>query len=101
MLNNSLGPSVGCGNAIRSDVLSEGEVKCNCGFKFCFKCSGEAHVPSSCGNMKDWVKKANDDSETANWITANTKDCPNCNSAIEKNGGCNHMTCRKCSHEFW
>ncbi|CAF4597662.1 unnamed protein product, partial [Rotaria magnacalcarata] len=31
-----------------------------------------------------------------------TKDCPKCHSAIEKNGGCNHMTCRKpgCGYEF-
>ena len=31
---------------------------------------------------------------------ANTKTCPKCDSCIEKNGGCNHMTCRKCGHEF-
>lgn len=28
------------------------------------------------------------------------KRCPRCNEPIEKNGGCDHMTCR-CSHEFW
>ncbi|KAJ3206632.1 hypothetical protein HDU82_004401 [Entophlyctis luteolus] len=26
--------------------------------------------------------------------------CPKCQTIIEKNGGCNHMTCRKCSHHF-
>ena len=25
-----------------------------------------------------WLKKCEDDSETANWINANTKDCPKC-----------------------
>ncbi|UQC80887.1 IBR domain-containing protein [Colletotrichum lupini] len=50
--------------------------------------------------VKRWLKKCADDSETANWISANTKECPKCNSTIEKNGGCNHMTCRKCKHEF-
>ncbi|CAF4268664.1 unnamed protein product, partial [Rotaria sordida] len=31
-----------------------------------------------------------------------TKECPKCHTNIEKNGGCNHMTCRKpgCGHEF-
>jgi ariadne-1 len=29
-----------------------------------------------------------------------TKSCPECKQAIEKNGGCDHMTCR-CGHEFW
>jgi len=28
------------------------------------------------------------------------KKCPKCNEYIEKNGGCDHMTCR-CSYEFW
>ncbi len=27
------------------------------------------------------------DSETANYISANTKDCPKCKVCIEKNGG--------------
>ena len=27
------------------------------------------------------------------------KECPSCNIKIQKNGGCNHMTC-PCGHEF-
>ncbi|TPX75898.1 hypothetical protein CcCBS67573_g02826 [Chytriomyces confervae] len=50
--------------------------------------------------VKLWLKKCADDSETANWISANTKECEKCQSTIEKNGGCNHMTCRKCKYEF-
>ncbi|KAI3539274.1 IBR domain-containing protein [Colletotrichum filicis] len=57
-------------------------------------------TPAPCELVKRWLKKCADDSETANWISANTKECPKCNSTIEKNGGCNHMTCRKCKHEF-
>ena len=34
--------------------------------------------------------------KTASWITVNTKECPLCTVSIEKNGGCNHMTCRSC-----
>lgn len=34
------------------------------------------------------------------WIEEHTKKCPNCNEPIEKNGGCNHMTCKSCSYDF-
>ncbi len=34
------------------------------------------------------------------WITQNTKECPNCHFRIEKNDGCDHMTCIKCQYEF-
>lgn len=33
-------------------------------------------------------------------FSAHTKDCPQCHSCIEKNGGCNHMQCLKCKHHF-
>ena len=75
-------------------------VTCTCGYHFCFGCSLNDHQPAPCILVKMWLKKCADDSETANWISANTKECPKCASTIEKNGGCNHMTCRKCRHEF-
>ncbi|KAJ4347139.1 uncharacterized protein N0V89_011077 [Didymosphaeria variabile] len=75
-------------------------VHCECSHDFCFGCSLNDHQPAPCALVKMWLKKCEDDSETANWISANTKECPKCNSTIEKNGGCNHMTCRKCRHEF-
>lgn len=31
---------------------------------------------------------------------ANTKQCPECRKPIEKNQGCNHMTCKICNYEF-
>ncbi|KAF4300846.1 putative ring finger protein [Botryosphaeria dothidea] len=75
-------------------------VICECKHHFCFGCSLNDHQPAPCALVKKWLKKCEDDSETANWISANTKECPRCHSTIEKNGGCNHMTCRKCRHEF-
>ena len=29
------------------------------------------------------------------------KRCPKCSMLIEKTGGCDHMTCRACKHEWW
>ncbi|CDH50400.1 ring finger protein [Lichtheimia corymbifera JMRC:FSU:9682] len=75
-------------------------VECGEGHKFCFGCGLSDHQPCVCSLVKKWLQKCKDDSETANWISAHTKDCPKCQSAIEKNGGCNHMTCRKCRYEF-
>ncbi|CAG8503311.1 10179_t:CDS:2, partial [Scutellospora calospora] len=75
-------------------------VECKCSHRFCFGCSLPDHQPSICMLVKKWVKKCEDDSETANWISAHTKECGKCHSTIEKNGGCNHMTCRKCKYEF-
>lgn len=75
-------------------------VHCDCSHSFCFGCTLSDHQPCPCSLVRKWLKKCEDDSETANWISANTKECPKCHSTIEKNGGCNHMTCRKCRNEF-
>ncbi|RMZ73700.1 RING finger [Pyrenophora seminiperda CCB06] len=99
-------PAPDCKYAVECGVKSKElprvvpTVHCDCGHDFCFGCTLNNHQPAPCSLVKKWVKKCEDDSETANWISANTKECPNCNSTIEKNGGCNHMTCRKCRNEF-
>tara|TARA_R110002003_G_scaffold104_35_gene8508 strand:- start:10325 stop:11641 length:1317 start_codon:yes stop_codon:yes gene_type:complete len=99
-------PAPDCKYAVECPVKSKDlskivpTVHCDCGHDFCFGCALNNHQPAPCSLVKRWLKKCEDDSETANWISANTKECPKCNSTIEKNGGCNHMTCRKCRHEF-
>jgi ariadne-1 len=75
-------------------------VRCLCNYPFCFRCGEEAHDPSSCDQLAVWNLKCKDESETANWILANTKKCSKCQIRIEKNQGCNHMTCKVCKHEF-
>lgn len=40
------------------------------------------------------------DAESQKLVDQSTSPCPNCKYRIEKNGGCNHMTCKKCRHEF-
>jgi ariadne-1 len=97
-------PTPGCNNAISFDQANSTSdssiVECSCGFKFCFKCHREAHSPASCDQMKQWEQKCQDDSETFNWKTVNCRECPKCSVAVEKNGGCNHMTCRQCKYEW-
>jgi len=89
-----------CSNAITTDMVKGHIVQCSCSFRFCFSCHNEAHAPATCQQLIQWHKKCSDDSETGHWLGVNTKGCPKCNVFVEKNGGCNHMTCRQCSYEW-
>jgi ariadne-1 len=99
-------PAPGCAYAVecgvkRADLIRMvPTVQCNCKTVFCFGCGLSDHQPTLCVLAKKWLTKCKDDSETSHWIRANTKDCPKCRALIEKNGGCNHMSCRKCRFQF-
>jgi len=99
-------PAPNCRYAIECHIAQSSlksivpSVKCKCEYAFCFGCGLESHQPAICSIVKLWLKKCADDSETANWISANTKECAKCHATIEKNGGCNHMQCKKCKHDF-
>jgi ariadne-1 len=78
-----------------------GVATCKCGMRVCWHCRGEAHAPVTCDQMARWRVISEDKSVIQNeWEMSNTKPCPKCKARIEKNGGCNHMTCRSCSYEF-
>jgi len=74
----------------------------DCLHSTCLECMQEAHFPLSCAEWKLWEKqdRDHDDDRSSFWILANTKPCPHCVTPIEKNGGCNHITCKKCKYEF-
>jgi len=95
-------PAPNCSNAVRAQYFDAQRVRCLCGHVFCFGCGELWHDPVKCKWLKKWIKKCDDDSETSNWIAANTKECPKCHVTIEKNGGCNHMICKNqaCRSEF-
>ncbi|KAL9165060.1 hypothetical protein ABFS82_06G146600 [Erythranthe guttata] len=72
------------------------EVNCDCSHRFCWNCKEEPHRPVDCQIVDKWRSENND-----TWIRAFTKPCPKCGRNIEKNKGCNHMTCRiPCGHNF-
>lgn len=59
------------------------------------------HLPLTCKEFSFFNATSNlDDLLDKNWIYSNSKPCPSCNTNIEKNEGCNHMTCKRCSHQF-
>jgi len=96
-------PKPGCGNAMigspNNPMMICGNAKCK--FTFCFNCREEWHGDASCAQYQEW-KKENSEAEKRfdAWTQKNAKICPNCKAVIEKNGGCNHMTCRSCKHQF-
>lgn len=94
-------PGANCNIVVCAKELQSKRVTCkHCKTTFCFKCGADYHAPTDCETIKKWLTKCADDSETANYISAHTKDCPKCHICIEKNGGCNHMQCYGCKFDF-
>lgn len=87
-------PELGCEYCFEREIFaSDMEVNCECGISFCFACNESSHKPCDCETAKLWNIKSQAESENVTWIMANTKSCPGCKRPIEKNQGCNHMTC--------
>ena len=72
---------------------------CRCKGKYCMLCKkqvfGSAHeIRCEIESLKKFSM------EDALWIEAHTTACPRCFVRIEKNKGCNHLVCPKCSCHF-
>ena len=99
-------PNPKCNLSIRVQNNIAKEIKCQCGTVFCFSCLEESHKPCDCEMAKQWLEFTKDkgSGEYFIWIKENTKKCPKCQTPIQKNQGCNHMTCLKkaggCGYEF-
>ncbi|CAO2142720.1 unnamed protein product [Urochloa humidicola] len=95
-------PAPGCTRAVEMYFLgSDADVFCDCRSGFCWSCGEEAHRPVSCDTVRAWLATNISEAETAKWILTNTKSCPSCRRPIQKNQGCNHMTCTApCRHQF-
>ena len=61
--------------------------------KFCFNCLKNWHGNKKCDSSEDKSFKKWRDS-------LKVKRCPQCKYFIEKNEGCNHITCFNCKYEF-
>jgi len=73
-----------------------------CLTKTCFHHKVVWHTGLTCRDYDYWIIQ-NEDNATSNYIAMNTKQCPKCQSVVEKDGGCDHMTCKPpggCSFEF-
>mmetsp|Transcript_152628 Transcript_152628/g.489446 ORF Transcript_152628/g.489446 Transcript_152628/m.489446 type:complete len:157 (+) Transcript_152628:725-1195(+) len=59
----------------------------------CFMCEHQWSPEGACGEPIP-------DLDAEQIMGIGVKKCPNCGEYIEKNGGCDHMTCR-CRHQFY
>ena len=82
-----------CENIVQMIDRKNPFVKCSDGHQFCFKCANDWHPNMKCEDFIDQIFKKYVDK-------AQVKFCPKCHSPIEKNYGCNHMTCIKCKFNF-
>ena len=87
-----------------------------CAFSFCSECRAGWHGLAPCANLAVRWRNADEEGraalrakhgerameevESAQWVLENTKPCPKCGTGTEKNGGCNHMDCRKCGYSW-
>ncbi|KAL8051592.1 hypothetical protein ABFX02_06G157800 [Erythranthe guttata] len=96
-------PGDGCDRAVRIQSVEREnyDVACDCSRGFCFKCMDECHRPADCETVRKWTKQNESEENNNKWLLSYTKPCPECGRKIEKNQGCNHITCRDpCKHEF-
>ncbi len=91
----------GCGSGqLNEGVAMNSIVQCiNCQKLTCFTHKCPWHDGMTC---EEYEMPRTDGQQHASqrWIKGNTKECPNCHTHIEKNDGCDHMTCVRCKHEF-
>ena len=83
----------GCGSGqIHIDGDDCPIMKCHvCGFKTCFTHRCEWHSEQTCTQYT--AKRSEEAAEALMRKTGKFKPCPKCKVIIEKDGGCDHMTC--------
>ena len=83
------GPDCSLALSVSALVLEGRELTatCSAGHSACFSCGQESHQPVSCRLLRLWTAKCQDDSETNNWVLANTKPCPKVNIPIYLGSG--------------
>lgn len=67
-----------------------------CGFKMCYIHSRSWHSGQTCSQYEASQRHQKENESSLQLIERETKRCPGqgCNVPIEKNDGCDHMTCR-------
>lgn len=83
------------------DSTEGSDLLCSCGMSVCVTCKTESHRGYTCRQNQAIVSKSGSDELLLELSKENGwKRCPKCSIVIEKKCGCDHMTCRNCSHQF-
>jgi len=82
-----------CKGYMRGDKYNNKLVCGICNNAMCFLCRNEWHEGLECEEamnleFKKYIERVE------------VKECPKCKTKIEKNEGCNHMTCTRCNYQF-
>ncbi|CAM2713597.1 unnamed protein product [Rotaria socialis] len=72
----------------------------NCKEKTCAHHRIKWHSGMTCAKYDRELIKDREFQQNKNWLRDHAKECPACHIFIQKNDGCDHMTCSRCKHEF-
>ncbi|GAB1744327.1 hypothetical protein NU219Hw_g1473t1 [Hortaea werneckii] len=98
-----LNPQCGSGQV---NIQNQNFMDCaSCRFRQCLRHQVAWHMGETCEQYEyrsSGAKARADEAKTEATLKTMSKLCPNknCGWRIEKTGGCEHMTCRRCRHEF-
>lgn len=71
-----------------------------CSKEYCMNCRCDYHTNMTCAEYRKNSEFNADDEKFLNFVNGNKfKQCPQCKFWVEKNQGCDHMTCR-CGFQF-
>ncbi|KAK5918238.1 hypothetical protein CgunFtcFv8_003017 [Champsocephalus gunnari] len=120
-------PRQSCGTAVMVEPDSTMAICSACQYAFCTLCKMGYHGLSHCKlpadelrNLRDEylsatpagqkfmeqrfgkrvIQKAVEESFSRDWLNENCKGCPRCGTNIQKDDGCNKMTCTSCRQYF-
>jgi len=93
----------GCDSGQFYDIseTSNPTVTClECDRATCFNHRVIWHTDMTCDEYDLIESQSTETDANSKWLELFAKRCPNCQWYIQKNEGCDHMTCRYCQHEF-
>ncbi|XP_067306261.1 E3 ubiquitin-protein ligase RNF14-like [Pseudorasbora parva] len=101
-------PRMSCCMAVMIEPDANMGICPSCQFVFCTLCKRTYHGLSLCKELqmekdvheKQLIQRVKDESLSEAWLKDNSKRCPSCGSNIQKEMGCNKMTCFSCQKYF-